>query len=180
MNTQIIDGLIIDTETGEVVGLHQPFEVTDKDSLNWVLGKMADIQGQIAADDARLAGYAERINKQKVEKQRRLDWLMVRFGAQIEEVARKELEGGKKKTLTLDEGEVSFRATSGSVKVVNEELALGWAYTHAKDAVKVTEKVLVSAIPENLRESLPVEAFEVTGPGENVSIKLDGTTVKIR
>ena len=176
----VIDNLTVDPETGEITGMAEQFAVTDRDSLNWVLGKLSTLQNMIDADEARLQGYVERIRKQQAEKERARDWLMLKYGAQMEEVARQELEGGKKKTFTLDEGEITFRATKGSVNVVNEELALGWAHIHAKNAVKVSEKVLVSEIPEELREKLPVEAFEATGPGESVSVKLGTTTVKIR
>ena len=165
--TVVIDGYIVDVETGEIVGVESPegFAVRDEDSAKWVLERFLDSDANIAKAEA-VVRNAQAILKRA--KSRR-EWLERRFLPELAEYAKANLPKGSK-TYSTEYGAVSFRATAAKLKVVDEGQALSWAKQNAPEAVKVEESILVSKLPKGLVEDAP-QGFEVVEAGESVSVK---------
>jgi hypothetical protein len=181
-NTEIIDGMIVDIETGEVLGLAEKpeFTVKDEDSANWVLGKMLALESDIVAIEtsarvieakAILANAAA----MKKDASKRLEWLHARFTAEIGEWARPQLEGKKTKTLKTLLGAISFRVKKGGLRVADKDKALDWAKSNTPNAIKVTEEFQISLLSDIGRALAEADsgngAFEVIPDAESVTIK---------
>ncbi len=167
LNTEIIDGYLIDVETGEVLSLagHDPaFHVTDRTSAEWVLEKISRNTSALKALEIRRNEIMENLEAQQREIERRADWLNQRFGAELKDWATRQLAGQKRKSLQLDHGKVGFRQTHGSVRVFDQITAVQWLQQHCPRAVQMEAKVYVSNIPDELRPTLPLNAFDYVPP----------------
>ena len=165
------DGFIVDTETGEVLGhaqAHERFVVDSSNAAEWVLERIQAADADVAACDARLKAISENIAAMRKEHEKRKDWLLMRFAAELEAFAAAELDGKKTRTFKTPFGSLSFRTAPGSVKVLDMEEAVKWAKMYEPEAVKVTETVLVSKVTHP--NSLP-DCFEVSGPADKFYIK---------
>lgn len=177
-NIVLQDGLWIDADTGEVVGLAEPFQVTDEDSANWVLEKLLNAEADIARERMKLRAVEERAQANIKRHERRVEWLKARFGPELEAYAAQALEGKKSRTLSLLFGKLAFRKKAGGLRLADEALALEWAKKHCPDAVKVTEAFRISAIPAEEatrltgldQEVLDVTGLRYEGPSETFSI----------
>jgi len=164
------DGWIVDADTGEIIRHScDAFAVTDRDSAEWVLEKMQEVDASIVADEIRLRVIAERIQSRIKHQEQRRNWLRNRFAGELEEYAQSALTGQKARTLILDNGKISFRKTPGSTTVIDMAAAIVWAKSNAPDALKVTETVLVT--PLKGRDDLPEAIFTVTPPSEKCTIE---------
>lgn len=166
-NTEIVDGYLIDVDTGEVLALaghDQSFHVTDRTSAEWVLEKMSINTGALKSIEFRRAAVLASLDAQQREIERRADWLNQRFGAELKDWAARQLAGQKRKSLQLDWGKVGFRQTHGSVKVFDQITAVQWLQQHCPRAVQMEAKVYISNIPDELRPELPLNAFDYTPP----------------
>jgi len=179
--TTIIDGVIYDSATGEYVGhvdtgLAKRFEIDSEDAANWVLQKMLKAESAITAINQTPEVIAARTiiaNAESMAKdhQKRLDGLHARFDDELAQWTRKQLDG-KSKTWKSIYGSVSFRSVGESVKVRDEHKAIAWAKTFAKDAVKVSEKFLISLLSDSERDQAKSDnAFEVIPAHEKGSVK---------
>lgn len=167
MNTEIIDGYVIDVDTGEVLelaGRDPAFHVTDRTSAEWVLEKIGQNEAALKALEIRRNQILANLDAQQHEIQRRADWLNLRFGAELREWANRQLSGQKRKSLKLDFGKIGFRMTHGSVKVFQAEPAVEWLRKFCPRAVQMEPKILVSMIPDELRSELPLNAFDYVPP----------------
>lgn len=172
------DGWMVDAETGEVVG-HAEVMVDPREPetfrpfnlgyAEWVLDKMQSAEALIVADEMKLRAISDNIQRRIRDQRARLEWLQRRFGADLEQLARRELDGAKTRTLILDHGKLSFRRSAGSIKVADPGQALEWARVHAPEAIKVAESVLVT--PLKGRADLPAGVFEVTGPEDRFTVE---------
>lgn len=164
-NTVIIDGFVVDAETGEILGhadVKPEFRVDTEEAVDWVLRKMGRAEAELVAVDndpdvlwaTTILANAERIRK---EKQKRLDWLHARFDAELGAFAKAELArtGAKGKTYKRVTGAISFRTVKGGLRVADEHEAiqtakiLGW-----EGAIKVKESFLISALPDEVKAEL--------------------------
>lgn len=147
------------------------FQVTDRDSADWVVGKMLDLD----ARETRLkAGYEAA--KREIERERA--FFERRFGDGLRNVALREItaNGGRKKSVNLLNGTVGFRVSPEKIEVGDEEKAKAWAKDNALDAisVKVTEslikKELLAAmkkrgeVPDGCEYVEPTQKFYVSAP----------------
>lgn len=165
-NTVIVDGYVVDEETGEIHGLagHPSFHVTDRTSAEWVLEKISQNTSALKALELRRAQVLENLEAQQREIERRADWLNQRFGGELREWCERELVGQKRKSIQLDWGKIGFRKTHGAVKVFDVVAAAEWLKVHCAQAIQMEPKVLVSRIPDELRSELPANAFDYTPP----------------
>jgi hypothetical protein len=176
-----IDGLLIDTETGEIldselkalVGDNAPFDVTDQDSLEWAMRKMMDADAELAKQEAILKALSD--NQKAIVKraESRAEWLKLRFGPSIEQFCKNNLSKGKK-SYSTPYGTVKFTASKGKFSVLDESAALSALYKHKLgDAIKVKESVLISEINDDdrkmLAESHP-DAFSLSEPCDKMNI----------
>lgn len=171
--TEILDGFIVDVDSGEVVGLagHDPaFHITDRTSAEWVLEKMSQNATALKALELRRETLLQNLERQQQEIERRAAWLNHRFGAELREWATSQLAGQKRRSLQLDWGKIGFRKTHGAVKVFDVPNAVFWLEKHCPKAVQMEPKVLVSQIPENLRDALPTNCFDYTPPEDKFYI----------
>lgn len=152
------NGLYIDANTGEILsvampiqqnGEPEPFRVHDRESAEWVLEKIFEAEGEMSALDRRLETYTRNVEAMKVEHERRATWLRERFGAELEGWARRELEGQKKRSIRTPFGRLSFRRRGARVVVKDEAAALEWAKANQSNAIKTTERFLISAVPSD-------------------------------
>lgn len=152
----IHDGYKIDAETGEVVeyvGVQEGFEVNSNESFEWVMEKIQSEQSDIAALNARKAALVANIDKMIRNHQQRENSLIFRFENELVHYAKENLPKGKK-TFTCPYGSVSFRASAEKLEVTNDELALSWAKDHCPEAIKVTEKFLISQVPQQIKSEM--------------------------
>lgn len=116
------------TETADAA----PFVIDSAERADWYLRKLANI----AAEKARVKTQAAEMIRQLEADAAGLEY---RFGSQLEAFARAELErrGGRRKSLPLFQGTLSFRSQPARVIVADESAALEFAQG-AGFAVKTT------------------------------------------
>lgn len=160
MSTVIEDDWIIDTETGEVVGIQGwqiDGHVEDEKQL-WILQKrMLETESKIAAERLMMKSIVANCEARIKRLESRMKWLDLRYGVSAADVAKSLLLKGSK-TYTSPYGKVSFRATKDKLVIDNQDLFTPWALKHAPEAVK--QSVLVSKLPkEQVERWLKVEDF---------------------
>jgi hypothetical protein len=178
MNYQIIDNLVVDAETGEVLGnaISDAGEISSQTALEAILEKIADVEGRLTAQQLRHQAILENCRKLEVKTASYLAYLKGIYNAPIEAYAKTRLEGQKSKTLTTPYGSVSFRTVKGGLKVVDPSLALDYAQLNGfTNAIKVTESFQISKLDpaqKELIESKLPEGFEMVPDKETMSIKV--------
>lgn len=132
------------------------FKVTDRSSANWVLKKMAQAAAEMTDIDKMCDDEIAVINRRreqlKKSPQGTLNFFSIAYKDQLEQFARAELEGQKKKSIPLIYGMIGFRSSADKLVAVDETKAIKWAEEHAPEAVKkslLISKIPVSAIPES-------------------------------
>lgn len=180
------DGFEIDAQ-GEVLGfvgkpesfaMKEVFRPTTRDSVEWVLKKIGDCESKIDASERRLKVLKSNLEKQIKREKGRLEFLHMRFDADLIEFAKKDLEGRKGKTCQLDQGKIAFRTTNGTNKIRDMDRAVAWARKNGhENAVKVEESITVTAVMAIVGEGeIPPDVavfLESTEPRESVTITAD-------
>ena len=175
--TVVIDGVIVDAETGEVVGLAQPeFQVTDQASAEWVLEKIMDAELDAAREQMKLRALSENIQSKINRSNARAEWLRARFATELEVFARKELDGAKTKTWSSPFGKLALRTTKGGLRVLDKDLALAVAKSKGyTEAIKVSEEFQISKLDDAHRADLEAnpdgQAFILKPDEEKFEIK---------
>ena len=174
----IIDNLVVDTETGEVLGnaISDAGEISSQTALEAILEKLADVEGRLTAQQLRHQAILENCRKLEVRTASYLAYLKAQYEPHIEAYAKTRLEGAKSKTLTTPFGSVSFRTVRGGLKVVDPSLALDYAQLNGfTNAIKVTESFQISKLDpaqRELLESKVPDGFEYALDRETMSIKV--------
>lgn len=184
------EGYLIDADTGEIVGMVEQkaeFHVTDLASAEWVLEKMDAAECEASALETRLAAVQERMQTMIREKRKRMEWLKMRFGPELEQFAAQQLDGAKTKTLKTPWGNLAFRKVAGrlavkeGVEVVWDRTQPGdppalvqWAIAEAPDALKKTDTLAfqISRLPKDMGAELPNSLFVQVEPREVFDIKV--------
>lgn len=111
------------------------------------------------------------------EAQRRLQELHKEWDEALVTYARPLLIEGKN-TFTAPYGSIAFRARAATLKLVDEEKALAAAHDRWPEAIKVTEKFLISALGTDVKEILigmpqtaAAAGLQVVPAGEDFQIK---------
>lgn len=174
----ILDNLVVDTETGEVLGnaISDAGEISSQTALEAILEKLADVEGRLTAQQLRHQAILENCRKLEVRTASYLAYLKAQYEPHIEAYAKTRLEGQKSKTLTTPFGSVSFRTVRGGLKVVDASLALDYAQLNGfTNAIKVTESFQISKLDpaqRELLESKVPDGFEYALDRESMSIKV--------
>ena len=124
------------------------WEPTDLDGADWVLRRIREKEEAAEAIakpyDTEIRRLEERLEWLKDEKARvtrgfekERDYFLCRFGESLEQVARKFLACGKKKSVSLPNGTLAFRKRPASVDVLDQEEALAWAQDRGLVRTKV-------------------------------------------
>lgn len=172
----VVGDLLIDENTGEILGLaprRERFSVHDRDSAEWVVGKILDARLQAEAVKRRLAVLKENLESQIRDAEREADWFEYRFSSELETWARSQL--GRSRTVKLDHGRLSFRRKEGRFKVDDPAKAIAWAKASGwSDAVKVEETLLISKVPtDKLDAKEPPAGFAYEPESESFAVKVD-------
>ena len=177
MNYQIIDNLVIDADSGEVLGNAITEGVIDShSSLEAVLEKIGEVEARLAAQQLRHQAILENCRKLEVKTASYLAYLKGIYNAPIEAYAKTRLEGQKTRTLTTPYGSVSFRTVKGGLKVTDKGMALATAHKLGMmEAIKVTEEFQISRLTDEQRDAIATtlpEGFEMVPDKETMSIKV--------
>ena len=173
----VIDGYLIDQETGEVLGhveVKSQFQVTDRKSAEWVLEKILNAESDVLAVEETptvIAARAILSNAEKIKKERqaRADWLRTRFEPELGHWAKQALEetGGKSKTIKTLFGSISLRTVKGGVRVLDKEFALELAKKEYPDAVKVSEEFQISKLTDEQKREIEVGLAGTIWPSDD-------------
>lgn len=179
------DGYLIDTETGEVVGLAGPAGGVEHDRHQWSNALGMEVLTDAAAEaildrrqalDATLAGMKARraailANLDAMEKatQNRLDWLQVAHGAELESWCRHRIAGGKARSVRTPFGTVGLRKLPARLEVIDPDEALLWAEANDPERVIVTRRLHTAGLIK--RDDLPETAFRIVEPSERCYVK---------
>ena len=156
---EVIDGYLVDAD-GEIHGMasvQADFHVTNEQTAHWVMQKMLLTEADIMAVDAMEKTILENLPRRlrAPQKQSRRNYLAFRFNSELEAFARANLRG-KLKQWRCAYGCVAFRNAPVGVAVTDEAKAIEWARANGHpEAIKVTEKFLVSQVKETLLKGLP-------------------------
>ncbi len=178
-----VGGCWIDTETGEVLGIVggdldtlRQWEPCDADAkpimteafAKSILRRQMDAAAELAGIEAKRKAINANLDAIEARIRNRAEWLGHTYGEHLEAFAATRTTE-KRRSWGCEFGRVGFRKSPGSVKVGIPSAALTWAKEHAPQAVKVTESVLTSALPNGA--DLPAEAFIVTPPADRFYIR---------
>jgi len=172
-----IEGYILNEETGEIMGhalVETQFRVDSIGAAEWVLEKMAYEDAAIFALAERERALIENIQAIRRQYERRRQWLEYRFGPELAEFAKQNLPKGKK-TWLCPFGSVSFRKINPKLVIDDASRALETARVECPESIKVEYKILVSQIPEEVRQAAldgkPMPGFLVEPESERVYFK---------
>lgn len=151
--------VLVDVGTGEILDFRrdptdQPFRVTDRDSAEWVLRHIFEAETEAEAKRHRLDVLVENARAEIRRLEREAKWFEHRFGGELEEWARRELEGARTKSVQTPWGRVGFRRKPGRTIVHDDEIAAVSILGEDHPAVKTTHKVLVSKLSSDDVERL--------------------------
>src|SRR5262245_49334509 len=90
-----------------------------------ILERIADYEAEANAIETRLAAITQRLGVLARDARRHADWLRTLYGPQLEAIARATLTG-RKRTLHLTHGSISFRKTPGAWKILDQLQATGY------------------------------------------------------
>ena len=178
MNYQIIENLVIDAESGEILGeaLSEVGAIESQAGLEAIIEKIADVETRLKAQQLRHESILENCRKLEVKTASYLAYLKALYTPSVEAYAKTRLEGQKSKTLTTPYGQVSFRTIKGGLKVADKGLALATAHKLGMvEAIKVTEEFQISKLTDEQRDAIATtlpEGFELVPDRETMSIKV--------
>lgn len=155
---------LIDEETGEYAGLAD-FKLpdaleTESDLIGFMEALMKE-ESNLIAKKAELAAVVKNCESIIQRASRRIEWLRYKYEQNATAIAiaalpRRKDGSYQSKTWTCPWGKVSVRDVAGTLEISDPDSALEWCKSYAPEAIKVTEKVLVSP----LKECLDMESFK--------------------
>jgi len=119
----------------------EQFEVRDRSSAEWLVRKVVEAEAYMA----RVKHQADReIRRTQQER----DFLMMRFGPQLERWTREQLEQtkGRRKSVLLLAGTVGFRQTASKLVIDDQSAIIRWAKRCCRSAVVTVERLSKTAI----------------------------------
>jgi hypothetical protein len=120
-------------DRGIAAEIENGFRVTDERTASWVVRKVVECRS-----------YAERVRGSADQELRRAQhdeqWLLRRFGAELEGWLRQELarRGGRARSVPLPAGTVGLRRSVGRIDVVDELSVVRWCERSLPEALRVT------------------------------------------
>ena len=171
----IIDDSYYEIETGEYAGPVGGWlgeELASEDQVLLAMQKLMQYETELKAQQLAMQSVVERCKSMVKDKERRVQWIQDKYGAQIADYAKQQLTG-KSKTWKCPWGQVSWRTSSPTFSILDEEKA-ALVIPLSLDAIKIETKVYKSKIPKEVQLTLVdeyPELFSMTEPVENFSIK---------
>jgi hypothetical protein len=185
------DGVVhlYDPETGEYAGPKSRWlapEVTNEEEALAVLRAIADVKSKQVGVQAKYNLLIKQQERELKRLQNREAWLLQTYQNQLGRYAEgalpRKADGSLRvKTLTTPWGDIAIRQSKAKVSVGHEEAAVFWAQNHCPESLKVKTSVLVSLIPESLKESMiedpslaTIHGFDITPEETKYVIKTVG------
>ena len=171
----IIGDSYFEIETGEYAGPVDGWlgdELKTEDDVLLALQRLLKYETELKAEQLATQSVIERCKTMVKDKERKVQWLQARYGAQIANFAKSQLTG-KAKTWKCPWGQVAFRNTQPSFSVLDEEKA-AYVIPLSLGAIKIEHKIYKSKIPREVQLTLVdqyPELFSMTEASENFSIK---------
>ena len=171
----IIGDSYYEIETGEYAGPVDGWlgeELASEDQVLLAMQKLMQYETELKAQQLAMQSVVERCKSMVKDKERKVQWLQSRYGAQIADFAKKQLIG-KAKTWKCPWGQVAWRTSSPLFSILDDEKA-ALVIPLNLDAVKIEAKVYKSKIPKEVQLTLVdqyPELFSMTEACENFSIK---------
>ena len=171
----IIGDSYFEIETGEYAGPVDGWlgdELKTEDDVLLALQRLLKYETELKAEQLATQSVIERCKTMVKDKERKVQWLQARYGAQIANFAKSQLTG-KAKTWKCPWGQVAFRNTQPSFSVLDEEKA-AYVIPLSLGAIKIEHKIYKSKIPKEVQLTLVdqyPELFSMTEASENFSIK---------
>lgn len=171
----IIGDSYYEIETGEYAGPVDGWlgeEILVEEDILLAMRKLLEYETELKAQQLAMQSVVERCKSMVKDKERKVQWIQARYGAQIANYAKKQLTG-KAKTWKCPWGQVSFRTSTPTLSIIDEEKA-AMVIPLNLDAVKVEAKIYKSKIPKEIQltlvEQYP-ELFSMTEATENFTVK---------
>jgi hypothetical protein len=171
----IIGDSYYEIETGEYAGPVDGWlgeELATEDDVLLAMQRLLQYETELKAQQLAMQSVVERCKSMVKDKERKVQWLQARYGAQIADFAKKQLTG-KAKTWKCPWGQVAWRTSSPLFSILDDEKA-AMVIPLNLDAVKFEAKVYKSKIPKEVQLTLVdqyPELFSMTEASENFSIK---------
>jgi Bacteriophage Mu Gam like protein len=156
-----------DGKDGVPVAVDDTFHVRDHQSANWVLKKIIGEREY----RARCVAWFEAETRRS---EHREQFLMRRFGVELEEWTRQQLAGrhGKRRSVHLPAGILGFRTAPAKLVIVDEPKLLAWCRQHLPGAVKVVQHILKREVQNHIKGNGEIpDGAELTGAGDKFFIK---------
>ena len=174
--TEIVGDYVVDTATGEVLGLAGFWqrELKTKEDAEEVLAARFRTEARLAgvktAQDLEIAGIKENYRREITDLENRVTWLTA-FDPALEAIAIAEgiKARDKDRFLQLPHGRLFFtKSQGGAITVKDDKAAIAWAEKNCPAAVKVEKSILKT--PLKGRTDLP-DAFEVSSPSDKCTVE---------
>lgn len=163
-NVQQVGDLLVDIETGEVVGSADPqFRVRDRETAEWVLRKLADDEAELVALEARKKMLLANLDSMIADVRRHKDSLERRFSDELQAFAERELEGKKIRTLKTAYGRLAFKKVPARLVIEDEERVVAYFEQVAPEHVVVKRSVPIAEVNKVLGTYLRPEVLEPLG-----------------
>jgi phage host-nuclease inhibitor protein Gam len=147
--------------------IDESFHVRDEQSANWVLRKIVEERA-----------YRQRVQQwcdaETRRSERREQFLMLRFGAELAEWTKQQLQKqfGKRRSIHLPSGTLGFRTTPPKLVVADESRLITWCRRHLPSAIKIVEHVLKSEVHSHIKTTGEVpEGAEISGGEDRFFVK---------
>mgnify|MGYP006198647437 CR=1 FL=1 len=136
------------------------------------LQRLLKYETELKAEQLSTQSIIDRCKQMVKDKERKVQWLQARYGAQIADFAKKQLVG-KAKTWKCPWGQVAFRTSQPTFSILDDEKAV-YVIPLNLDAIKTEYKIYKSKIPKEVQLTLVEQypdIFSVTEATENFSVK---------
>lgn len=147
--------------------IDEAFHVRDERTASWIVRKIVE-------ERAHRRRVAEWFEAETRRSERREQFLLHRFGAELSEWVRQQLarQFGKRRSIHLPGGVVGFRVEPTRIVVADEAKLVAWCQQHLRSAVKVVQSVLKTEINQHIKSTGECpDGAEIAGGGEKFYIK---------
>ncbi len=123
----------------------QQFEVSDRDTAEWLVRKIVEADAHVV----RVKSQADREIRRTM---RERDFLLLRYGPQLERWTQKELQNykGRRKSVLLLSGTVGYRQVAAKLVVDDQPAVIKWAKRFCRAAVVSVERLSKTQLKNHL------------------------------
>lgn len=158
------DGVVhlYDPETGEYAGPKSRWlspEVTSEEEMLAVMRALAETKSRMVGIQAKYNLLIKQQERELKRVQSRERWLIETYNNQLgryaEESLPRKADGSLRvKTMTTPWGDIAIRESKAKVSIESDEAVVHWAEDHCPGAIKVKSSVLVSLIPDEIKQKM--------------------------